>query len=312
MNFIRPILLALLALSGGWAAAASATSNTTPRELITCGREKVLILDLNTRDAAGTPKTIWSWRAADRPELPAAYRNSFRSTDECKAVDGGRRILITASGAAGAVALVERSSGEVVFYGSVHNGHSADLLPRGRIAAAASRDPKGLVGDALILFDIAQPGRELWRTELTSGHGVVWDEARQVVWALSDRELRSYRLLNWASATPRLERAATITLPESGGHDLYPIPGTSLLSLTTSKHCWIVDRDTRKIQPHPTLADRVDIKSITTHPLTGQIAFTAAEAPNWWTTRIQFLNPVESVTVPGEEFYKVRWNSTAR
>src|ERR1043165_7700664 len=68
------------------------------RELITCGRDKVLILDLNARDAAGTPKTIWSWRAADRAELPPDVRLLFRSTDDCKPVDGGRRILITSSG----------------------------------------------------------------------------------------------------------------------------------------------------------------------------------------------------------------------
>jgi hypothetical protein len=304
------ILLATLALFSGAATAATAGPGTGPRELIVCGREKVFIVDLNTRDAQGTPQTIWSWRAADHPELPAAYRPLFRSTDECKAVDGGRRILITSSG--GAVALVERSDGRVVFHGRVHNGHSADLLPRGRIAAAASRDPQGAKGDALILFDIAQSDRELWRTELTSGHGVVWDEARQVVWALSDREVRSYQLVDWDSPTPSLKRVATITLPEAGGHDLFPIPGTVLLSVSTSTHCWVLNRDTRKLAPHPALADRAGIKSIAVHPVTGQIAFTEAEPPNWWTTRIQFLNPAETCAVPGEQFYKVRWNIAAQ
>lgn len=309
MNVIRTILLATFALLGGVAAAASVAPAAGPRELIVCGREKVFILDLNTRDAQGTPKTIWSWRATDRPELPPAYRPLFRSTDDCKSVDGGRRILITSSG--GAVALVERGDGRVVFYGRAHNAHSADLLPNGRIAVAASRDPQGVKGDALILFDIAQSDRELWRTELTSGHGVVWDHARQVVWALSDREVRSYQLVDWDGPTPSLKRVATIALPESGGHDLYPIPGTALLSVTTSTHCWVLDRDTRKLAPHPALADRAGIKSIAVHPLTAQIAFTEAEPPNWWTTRIQFLRPAETCSVPGEQFYKVRWNIAA-
>ena len=53
------------------------------------------------------------------------------------------------------------------------------------------------------------------------------------------------------------------------------------------------------------------IKSITQHPTTGQIAYTQADHPNWWTKHIRFLNPEETCSVPGEEFYKVRWNVPA-
>jgi hypothetical protein len=286
-----------------------AASDAVTRELIVCGREKVLILDLDSRDSAGSPKIIWSWRAPGRTDLPAEYHPLFRSTDECKPVEGGRRILITSS--SGAVALVERAIGAVVFYGRAVNAHSADLLPNGRIAVASSRDPKENKGDALILFDITQSNRELWRTELPSGHGVVWDEKRRVVWVLADRELRSYQLTAWNSATPTLARLATIPLPEGGGHDLYPVPGTAFLSLTTTSRCWLFDRDKQAFSPHPLLAAHASIKSITEHPVTRQIAFTEAERPNWWTTRIQFLHPDETCSVPGEQFYKVRWNVTA-
>jgi hypothetical protein len=275
-------------------------------ELITCGREKVLILDLSERDAQGTPKIVWSWQAAGRKDLPKEYHALFRSTDECKAVDGGRQILITSS--TGGVALVDRAKAAVVFYGRATNAHSADVLPNGRVAVAASRDPKNNQGDALILFDIAQSDRELSRTELPSGHGVVWDEKRRVVWALSDKELRTYQLADWNTTAPKLTRTATITLPENGGHDLYPIPGTPFLSVTTNTRCWLFDRDQRTLIPHPTLAGRAAIKSIAEHPITRQIAFTEAERPNWWTTRIQFLKPEETCSVPGEQFYKVRWN----
>src|SRR4051812_2138095 len=193
-----------------------------PRELITCGWDKVLILDLNARDARGTPKTLWAWRAADRPELPPDVRALFRSTDDCKPVEGGRRILITSSG--GGVALVERANGAVIFYGRAVNAHSADLLPNGRIVVAASHGAKGNNGDALILFDVQQSDRELWRTELPVGHGAVWDETRQVLWALASQELRSYRLVDWMTAAPRLALAAKVTLPEKGGHDLQAVP----------------------------------------------------------------------------------------
>jgi len=276
------------------------------RELIVCGREEVFILDLNARDQNATPAKIWSWQAAGRADLPSEYHSLFRSTDECKAVDGGKRILITSSG--GGVALVERQTKSVVFYGRAVNAHSADLLPNGRIAVAASRDPRGGKGDALILFDITMPGRELWRGELLSGHGVVWDPKRRVLWALADREIKSYRLSDWETSVPTLEQIGAFQLPENGGHDLYPVPGTALLSVTTANHCWLFDRDAPAIVPHPTLGEMPHIKSITQHPVTGQIAFTQAERPNWWTERIRFLAPDESCSVPGEQFYKVRWN----
>lgn len=276
------------------------------RELITCGRERVHVLDLNVRDAHGAPKILWTWQAAGRTDLPATHHALFRSTDECKPIDGGRRILITSS--TGGVALVDREKNAVLFHGRAVNAHSADVLPGGRIAVAASRDPRTNKGDALILFDIARSDHELWRTELKSGHGVVWDEQRQVVWALADHELRSYRLADWKTTTPKLEHVTTLALPENGGHDLYPIPGTPLLSITTATRCWLFDRDQKTFTPHPALADQASIKGISVHPVTRQIVFTQADRPNWWTERVRFLHSEESFTLTGEQFYKVRWN----
>ncbi len=291
------------------ALALRADTASPKRELLTCGRERVHIVDLNARDAQGAPKIIWTWQAAGRVDLPAEYHALFRSTDECKPVDGGRRILITSS--SGAVALVERATGAVVFYGRAVNAHSADLLPGGRIAVAASRDPKENKGDALILFDLARPAEELGRIELPSGHGVVWDAQRQAVWALSDKEIHRHRLVDWQASQPKLERVASHALPEGGGHDLYPVPGTAMLSITTANRCWLFNRDTAAISPHPELSGRANIKCISEHPVTHQIAFTEAERPNWWTTRIRFLRPDDSVSVGSEQFYKVRWNVAA-
>jgi hypothetical protein len=300
-----PFLWRILALATfGFVNALAATEPR--RELITCGREKVLILDLNSLDAAGTPKILWTWQAEGRAELPAEYRSLFRSTDECRPVEGGRRILIASSG--GAVALVNRATGHVDFYGRAVNAHSADLLPRGRIAVASSRDPRDGKGDSLILFDVTQPGRELWRTDLPSGHGVVWDEQRQSLWALSDEEIRIYRISAWNTDTPRLLLDQAVRLPEAGGHDLSPVPGTAFLSVTTNGHCWLFDRDSKKLTRHPLLGDRAAIKCIGVHPATGEIAYTEAERPNWWTTRIRFINPENTCSVSGEQFYKVRWN----
>ncbi|MDO8539466.1 MAG: DUF6528 family protein [Opitutaceae bacterium] len=297
-------LLMMVPLAAPVASAAAGAARAN-RELVVCGRDEVFILDLDARDAAGAPKKIWSWQAAGRRDLPAEYHGLFRSTDECKPFDGGRRILITSSG--GAVALVDREKDSVLFYGRAVNAHSADLLPNGRVAVAASRDPQGTKGDALILFEIASPGRELWRTELPTGHGVVWDESRKILWALADREIRRYQLVDWETTAPRLRLVGGLQLPEGSGHDLYPVPHTSFLSVTTAAHCWLFDRDVNALVPHPALSARSSIKCISQHPITGQLAFVEAERPNWWSLRIQFLHPDQSCSVPDEQFYKVRW-----
>lgn len=302
----RPFLVFLLAALPALALAAGKPGDGgISRQVVTCGRERVHIVDLNTRGNDGAPRILYTWKAAGRADLPAEFQGLFRATDECKPFDGGRRILITAS--TGGVVLVDREQDRVLFYGRAVNAHSADLLPNGRVAVAASRDPKGGRGDALILFDVAQSDRELWRGELPSGHGVVWDEERQVVWALADREIHQYVRVEWQSAAPRLAEKARFPLPESGGHELSVVPGTPLLAVSTATRCWVFDRDSKAVTPHPSLGDRSSIKCISQHPVTGQIACVQADRPNWWSERIQFLDPAGSLSFGGEQFYKVRW-----
>ena len=277
-----------------------------PRELVVCGWDEVFILDL---DAAGTaPRRTFSWRARNRADLPDEFEKLFNSTDECKPVDGGRKILITSSGSG--VALVDRVADRVLFFGRAANAHSADLLPGGRIAVAASHDNAGK-GDRLILFDAARSDRELWSDELPWGHGVVWDEGRRVVWALADKDIRAYELRDWESAAPKLQRVATIALPEGGGHDLSPLAGTPMLAISTNNRCWLFDRDARTFRAHPDLGDKPRVKGISHHPATGQLAYVQAEGKDWWAERIHFLHPAGTLHVPGEHFYKVRWNVTA-
>ncbi len=269
-------------------------------QLVVCGWDEVFILDL----AQNPPAKTWRWKAANRPELPAPMRDKFRTTDECKPVDGGRRILITAS--SDGVALVERESGRVVFHGQAANAHSAELLPNNRVAVAASHRPDGS-GDRLILFDIGKPDAPIYHTELSWGHGVVWDEPRGVLWALSGDDLRAYRLKNWTSAAPELEKMAAYPVPDRGGHDLQPVPETAMLSVTSGKRCWLFDRDARRFSPHPLLAERADVKCIAAYPATGQVVWVQAEGKNWWTDKLRFLNPERLVQLEGERLYKARW-----
>ncbi len=270
------------------------------RELIVCGWDEVFILDLGETPA---PR-VWSWKAETRPELPEGMRQKFKTTDECKPVDGGTRILITSSG--DGVALVDRKTGKVLFYGSAGGAHSAVMLPGGRIAVAASTS-KSPRNNSLVVFDISKPDQPLFQTELVSGHGVVWDEERLLLWALGLEQLRAYKLVDWQSNKPELEMADEYRLPDRGGHDLSPVPRTGFLSVTTERRAFFFDRDQRTFRPHPMFGGVENVKSITVNPLTGQIVWTKADPGFWWTETLRLANPVKSIERPGERLYKARW-----
>jgi hypothetical protein len=279
-----------------------------PRELVLCGWDEVFILDLNQTED-GRPKKVWSWRGIDRPELPEHMKGTlFQSTDECKPVEGGSKILITSSG--WGVALVERATRRVLFYAIAENAHSADILPGQRVAVATSfHESEGppLNPNRLIVFDLKTPEKELYSTELPGGHGVVWDEARQILWALSSSDIRAYRLEDWDSDDPSLEMVVQVDLPEGGGHDLFPVPDGPMLMVTTSSHCWLFDRDTHAFRPHPDIPNANDVKSMCVHPVTGQLAYVQASRTAWWSEEVRLLHPEGRIRFPGQRLYKARW-----
>jgi len=273
-------------------------------ELVVCGWDEVFILDLN-RGQRQTPAKVWSWKAQDRADIPARSRELFRTTDECRPVRGGG-ILITSS--TDGVALVERETGSVLFRAVVPNAHSADLLPEGRVVVASSGAEEG---NRLVVFDLNGPPEPVCADAMSWAHGVVWDAQRELLWALGRDELRAYELRDWASRGPSMSRVAAFDLPDPGGHDLSPVPDTSLLVVTTQEHVYDFDRDERRFAPHPLLGNVPCVKSVSVHPVSGQIAYVRAEGKHWWAETIRFLEPEDVFHVPGAHFYKARWGAAA-
>jgi hypothetical protein len=272
-------------------------------ELVLCGREEVFILDATD---PGAPRKVWSWKASDRPELPEAIRKQFGATDECKPVEEGARILVTSSG--GGVALVERATGKALFWASVPNAHSAELLPGGRLAAASSYHAEG---NRLLLYDLATPEKPVWSGEFHGAHGAVWDGERRILWALGDSELRSYRLKDWESASPALLLVEKFPLPGPGGHDLRAKPSSGVLLVTTNDGAWHFGRDRKTFVECPALPAAKSVKSLDVHPLTGRAAYVQAEVRHW-AERVRLLDPPGEIHLPGERIYKARWNVARR
>jgi hypothetical protein len=286
----RPLpVIALLVLLASFA-------NAEP--IILCGWDTVFVVDTSTTNT----KPIWTWTAKRCEQLPEPMRGTFATTDDCKPVDGGSRILISSS--SGGCALVERPSGSVVWYAQVPNAHSLELLPRGRIVVASSVHPKG---NRLILFDLAQSDKPIWGTPLISAHGVVWDEGRQLLWALGLKELQSYELRDWEGDKPALAIKDSYPLPDGDGHDLQPVPGSNDLVVTTGPRVYFFDRDKREFRLHSDLGQKANVKSVSVHPATGQAAFIQASDKAWWSDTLGLLSPAGTIRLPGERLYKARW-----
>ena len=265
-------------------------------DLIVCGADEVFILDVR-----GEVRKIWSWRAAEHPEIPEGLRKKFGSTDECKPVDGGRKILVTSSG--GAVALVDRATGQAVFTAAAVNAHSAEILPGNRVVVASST---GEGGNRLLLFDLAVSDKPLSFDELQGAHGVVWDAERKLLWALGTDELRAYEVLPGADGSRALARRLSYTPPNSGGHDLRSVPGSPYLNLTTTNHVWQFDRDLLTFRTHPELGNLAGVKCVDVDPDGGATVYIQAEI-SWWAEHLRFLGSDRTVDFPKQKLYKARW-----
>ena len=271
-------------------------------ELIVCGDNQALILDVaQSKDTI--PQVIWHWKANEAADLPDEYRTRyFQSVDECKPVSNGTQLLLTSS--SGGVALIDRASKKTLFYALVGNAHSAELLPKNRIAVMASTHVQG---NRIVLFNINKPETPIFYDSIYSGHGVVWDQQNQLLYALGYDELRAYQLNNWTSTSPSLKRQNSWKIPGSSGHDLSPWPKDhDKLVLTEHGSVWLFDKPTGKFESFEPLKGREDVKAVSLHHSTNRIAFIQAEI-SWWSHRIYLMNPDQWFSFPEIKLYKTRW-----
>ena len=288
------IAVAVAGASPAWAA----------NGLYACGDDQ--IREYRVSDA-GIASEVWRWRAADAADLPERYRRTMLSRiDDCKPVDGGRSILVTAS--TGGVVLIDRATGRASFRAIAPMAHSADVLPDGLIAVALSihRD-----GDRLELYNRDRNETPLLHLPLPSGHGAVWDTKRRRLFVLSHDLIQAFRIAGTAAA-PKLTEAARWTLPgRRDGHDLSRRPDGGYL-VTTDDGVWTFDPGKGAFGALPALNPKLRVKavSMTGNGDDGRLAWVQAEE-NWWAkgftiARADGSDPVR-VPVEGMHLYKVRW-----
>lgn len=271
-------------------------SGVFAQQAMVCGDSRIILIDYG-KSADTIPSVAWTWDAHAAQDLPEAYREKkFNSVDDCKAIDKGRKILVSSS--SGAVAILERKSGKALFYADVPNAHSVEILPGNRLAAAASTAAKG---NKIMLFDTGHPDKVLFEDSLYSAHGLVWHKDRKTLFALGYDVLREYRL----TRTDSLVLLNSWKIPGVSGHDLYADSRGDGLFMTEHTGAWRFDLKTYRFEKIEGFPDAENIKSIGRNRR-GQFIYTVPEK-SWWTYHVSFLNPDRKLAFPGMKVYKARW-----
>ena len=264
-----------------------------------CGDGIVRIIDMAESDSTDI-KEVWRWDKDDsQVNLPKGYDMLMRNLDECKFVDNNTKMLLTASG--DGMMLLDIETKDILCYAHVPMAHSADLLPNNRIAVALSIHNKG---NALEIYDIDTPEKVVFRDTLYSGHGVVWNEKRQRLYALGYKELKEYELVDWNTDQPSLRQVKMWEIPMESGHDLSPVDDNRMLVSAHEGVMWF-DIDKEEFSPFEPLCDVENVKSVNYDPETQRLVYTKAEI-NWWTHHIYQENPNKVVTMDSLKVYKVR------
>lgn len=267
-------------------------------DLVACGGDKVVMID-SRKSTPAKAHITWTWRVGDAIDLPQEYRRIMVPLDECKPVKGGKQLLITSSG--GGVALLDVSSKKVLFYAQSPMAHSAEMLPGEKIAVALSTHT---MGNSIELYDIRKSAQRLFRDSLYSGHGVIWNEKLQRLFALGFSELRSYRLANWNSSKPLVVLEKSWKLPDEGGHDLSAIDANEMI-VSTHHNVFSFDIKKEQFTVFGLLAGGHDIKAANYNKTTQRLVYTQAEQ-SWWTFNIYGVRPNQIINIPDIKLYKVR------
>lgn len=273
-------------------------SNYGLSQLITCGDEEVVVFEKAAADSLGFVK-VWEWTASMSEGLPEDFHDYFKTTDECKPV-GDHQILITSS--SGGVALVNRADKKTVFYAHAPNAHSAEYLPGNKLVVALSTAENG---NSIRLYDLDHPDSILFTDSLYSGHGVVWDEEKNSLFALGFDQLREYKLEDWDGSQPRLKQVNEWGIPDESGHDLFLTKDRRLL-LSTTNSVWQFDIKSSTFSPFSALEGIPHVKSVNLNTQTGELVYTKGEI-SWWTHHIYMHLPKkDTLALTDKKIYKVR------
>lgn len=275
-------------------------------------RDQIIVLDTREGDWTNPKAVRWTWQPTAEQGFGELLDN-WGLPDEAKLRTlHGRRYLLTTD-SYGLAAMVPYPSGTGSYWagdvGRPANPHSMEILPDGNVAVAAS------TGGWVRVYTASQGNRSTHHSEfaLPGAHAVYWDDDRALLWTVGDHEVVGLTV-GGTPAAPTLTASVRHTLPTPWGHDLQPMAGDrNRLWVSTGAHVYQLDLDGGRFHDDYPGAETIDVagvKSVSTHPSTGQVLTTAPEQGTgctWCTATVRLHLPTDSRTLPGSQIYKARW-----
>lgn len=309
-----------LVLTG--AGVAGAVDTPDGRHLIaaTDQRDHEIVIYHADRDWSKPSAVYARWRPTRGAGYTAAELAGWSKPTDAKRRTVGGRELIAVTDSHGLLSVADLRDGRKVWAVRVpaaNNPHGIEVLPDGRVAAAASNS--GRPGAWVRVYSVRTS--RYASLELDSAHEVLWDPDSKRLWALGESELVAYRV-GGTLDRPALTRDAGYQLPADsrGGHDLEAVFGyPDRLWVSTHRGLLVFSKKAGGFIDHPQLGrmNAGQIKAVGSRPGTDQVlrvrprkvegGLPAGYTCTWCTDTVRLFGPDATRTDPGRYFYKARF-----
>ncbi len=280
-------------------------------ELVFCGFNNVFVINATIAKDSYKDGVVWQWDARSAATDLGLSVSRCDHLDECKFVDNGTKLLLTSS--YGWCALLEYPTSKVLFHATdLPNAHSAEYLPGGYIAVATSTG-ETLNNNKVYLYDSARSEVPLASAELYSGHGVVWDYKRNVLYAAGGDVIKTFKINGLGTAKPSFELVKSIKAPQGGIHDINHVDDNTIT--VAGYKAYLFNVDTEQFTEMPLFSASTAIKSLNYNAESGEVWYTDATIPegseSYTTHKIRYSRNIEA-SVPDRiinvdiDMYKVR------
>ncbi|GAA0933722.1 DUF6528 family protein [Nonomuraea longicatena] len=318
-------LAAALTMLGAVAVVQSAAAADPSDYWVTVGDDtskQLLAFDPAAPDWDADAAIQWRWQATrargfSSAEVAAGVEYSDHKLRERP--DGSQSFTVTTDRGLAAIASYpggNRQWAKVI----PGNLHSAELLPNGNVAVAASDG-----GWVRVYASSQGPNASAFAEyKLVQAHATLWDTSTMRLWVTGQDpntmdHILTALLVGGTPAAPTLREdiSRRAVLPSPEGHDVYGYAyDANLLWVTSSEQVWLFDKQSMEFSPPGAGgADRTFVKSIGNQP-SGQIVETrpdfektppgGCEANVWCTDTVDFYGPDTSRTRTGAVIYKAR------
>ncbi|MEV4760176.1 DUF6528 family protein, partial [Micromonospora sp. NPDC049559] len=286
------------------------------------GTGQLVALDPAVADWSTAAAVKWTWQASTARGFSAAEVAASRQLTDFKLRDsvtgGGQRFVVAAGSSSGLAAVVNYPGGTRVWARVLPgNVHSAELLPDGNVAVAASD------GNWVRVYASSQgPNAASYaQYDLKAAHATLWDPAVMRLWVIGQDPTDGSQILTAlrVGGTPakpvlREDTARRRTLPSAWGHDVSPyLHDAGKLWVSTQTGEYLFDKASGAFT---TVGTRTFVKAVSNQP-SGQRVETKADATkakpgacatvnDWCTDTVDFFGPDATRRRPGAQFYKAR------